>query len=106
MRKKVVFISGAYRNGSHQGIEDNIQHARREAIKLWQQGYVVLCPHLNTAHFDGLCSDGVWLDGDIELMIRCDAVYFLNNWQQSVGAKQEYEIAKERGLELLFEASD
>lgn len=100
---KLVFISGAYRNGDWQGIEYNIQHAKREAIKLWKAGYAVICPHLNTAHFDGLCEDDVWLEGDLEILKRCDIVYFLNNWQNSSGAKIEYDVALKMNKELMFE---
>ena len=54
---EVIFISGKYRGD----VDYNIAHARKEAIALWQKGYAVICPHLNTAHFDGLCPDEVWL---------------------------------------------
>jgi len=100
---KVIYIAGAYRNGSEWGLVENIRHAEREAIKLWQNGYAVICPHKNTAHFGGLCPDGVWLDGDIEILKRCDVIYMLSNWQSSVGAKRELEVAIENGLEVRYE---
>ncbi len=45
----------------------------------WDGGDIVgmaLCPHKNTAGFGGLpgCSDDMWLQGDLELLRRCDAV--------------------------------
>lgn len=100
---KLVFISGAYRASTKEGIEANIQKAKQAAIELWQQGYAVICPHLNTAHFDGLCPDEVWLDGDIEIMRRCDAVYFLNRWIDSEGARHEHYVAHAQGLELMYQ---
>lgn len=33
----------------------------------------------------------------------CDIVYFLNNWEDSKGAKMEYEYAKHLGKKILFE---
>lgn len=33
----------------------------------------------------------------------CDAVYFLNNWQDSIGAMQEYAYAVKNGKQLLYE---
>lgn len=96
---KVVFVSGKYRGD----IAKNIEHAKQAAIRLWQQGYVVICPHMNTAFFDGLCPDEVWLAGDIEIMKRCDAVFFLDNWQDSEGARAEMAIAQDLGLEILYE---
>ena len=100
---KLVFISGAYRNGGYAGVETNIQHARKEAVKLWQMGYAVICPHLNTAHFDGLCPDDIWLKGDLEILKRCDVIYMLNNWHNSQGAKAELELAQQKGLEVIYE---
>lgn len=33
----------------------------------------------------------------------CDAVYMLNNWEDSPGAIREYEYAKGKGKEIMFE---
>lgn len=100
---KVIFISGAYRNGTEWGLVENIRKAECAAIQLWQQGWVVLCPHKNTAHFGGLCQDRIWLDGDIELLSRCDAIFMLRNWEQSEGAKVEHETAKQLDKEIIYE---
>jgi hypothetical protein len=97
--KNVVFISGPYRGD----VQSNIQKAKDVSIKLWQQGYIVICPHLNTANFDGLCSDQVWLDGDMEIMRRCDIVYFLKAWRESAGALKEYSEAVKLNKILMFE---
>lgn len=96
---KVVFISGKYRGD----VKANIEHAKQAAIKIWKSGDVALCPHMNTAFFDGICPDETWLEGDIELMKRCDAVYFLSNWQDSEGAKVEYNLAQNLGMEIIYE---
>lgn len=98
---QVVFISGKYRGD----VDTNIETAKQAAIKLWKAGYAVICPHLNTAHFDGLCPDEVWLDGDLEIMKRCDAVYFLDNWIDSEGAIKEMEIARQIGLTIMLGGS-
>lgn len=100
---KVVFISGPYRAPDMYGIHKNIMAARKAAIELWKQGYAVICPHMNTAHFDGILPDETWLNGDIEIMKKCDAIYFLKTWRQSAGAKAEYQIALEHGIECIFE---
>lgn len=33
----------------------------------------------------------------------CDAIYMLTDWEDSKGAKEEYEIAKSLSKEILFE---
>ena len=102
---KIIYIAGAYRNQTEWGLVENIRHAESEAIKLWQEGWAVICPHKNTAHFGGLCPDDTWLEGDLEILKRCDAVYFLSNWQESEGAEAEYNLAVKLNKELLFETA-
>ena len=50
---QIVYLAGPYRGQTHYDIELNIREAEYVAIKLWQAGYAVICPHKNTAHFDG-----------------------------------------------------
>ena len=100
---KVIFVSGKYRASSESGVVENIRKAEAVSIMLWQAGWAVFCPHKNSALFGGLCDDSVWLEGDIEILKRCDAIYMLFNWQDSVGAKEEYRIALDLGLEIIFQ---
>ncbi len=100
---KVIFVSGAYRANNIPDLQENICKARTEAIKLWQQGWAVICPHSNTAYFDDYCDEDVWLKGDIEILKRCDAIYMLKGWETSEGSKKEYNIAIEMGLEIIYQ---
>lgn len=101
---KVVFVSGKYRGKDWIEIEANIQKAKNASITLWKQNYAVICPHMNTAHFDGLCDDSIWLEGDLEILRRCDVVYFLSNWRESAGACMEHDEALHTGKEIIYEA--
>ena len=96
---KLVFISGKYRSD----VDTNIENAKRASIELWKQGYAVICPHLNTAHFDGLCPDEVWLEGDLEILKRCDVIYMLKGWEKSTGAVAEYRLAYKLGKEIMLQ---
>jgi hypothetical protein len=80
-----------------------ISHAKRESKKLWQKGFAVICPHLNTAHFSGICNEQNFLDGYLEILKRCDAIYVLNNWRTSVGTKAEIKLAQELGKKIIYE---
>jgi len=106
MSKKVIFISGPYRSESEWGLEENIRHAQSASIKLWKDGWVVICPHLNTAHFGGVCPDSVWLEGDLEILKRCDAIYMLNTAHHSVGAQAELMAALTWGKEVIYEGKE
>lgn len=103
--KTVIFISGKYRGKTTKEVELNIFLATEASKKLWKLGYIVICPHLNTSHFDGICEDDVWLNGYLEILKRCDAIYMLNNWLQSEGAIKEYELAEKIGIKILFQSS-
>jgi hypothetical protein len=61
---------------------------------------------MNTANFDGLCPDQVWLQGDLEILRRCDIVYFLKDWKLSEGSRAEYQEAVKLKKELMFEWLD
>jgi hypothetical protein len=100
---RVVYVSGPYRAPTLEGINNNINNARIAAISLWKQGYAVIAPHLNTAHFDGVVSDAAFLTGDAEILSRCDAVYMLRGWENSIGARAEHDLANELGLEIVYE---
>ena len=103
---KLIFISGPYRANTEWELITNIRHAEAAAIKLWQEGWAVICPHKNSALFGGICDDSVWLKGDIVMLKRCDAIYMLNTWKNSTGATLELRVAKEDGLEIYYEKLD
>jgi len=101
---KLVYIAGAYRgDGKLDTIYENIQTARKYAKKYWELGYAVICPHMNSALMDGVCDDKIFLDGDIEILKRCDIIVMLPNWEQSDGATKEVYEAWENGLEIIYE---
>ena len=112
---KVIYVAGKYLGNSDWETSLNIHHARLAAWRLWQEGWAVICPHLNTAFFGGVNErdkdnpDGdwrKWIKGDLELISRCDAIYMLNNFRDSKGAKFELEKAQELGKEILFEVKE
>lgn len=51
---------------------------------------------------------GSWLEymrRDIKLLADCDGVYMLHNWQESVGAKVEHQLAQGLGLRIYYEGA-
>ena len=96
----LLFIAGPYRADTPDGVEANIMAARAVAVDVWARGHIALCPHLNTAHFEDDIpdNDGAWLNGAIEMLLRCDGVVLLPNWEQSKGARNEEVTARRNGL--------
>lgn len=103
---KVIYISGKYRDarGIYYVLE-NIRAAEEAALEVWAAGGVAICPHKNTAGFDGAfnLSEHTWLNGDLELVRRCDAIYMLPNWVDSEGAAKERAEAERIGLPVLYD---
>lgn len=103
---KIAYIAGPYRSTSASGIMTNIRNAEKIAIEFWRKGYAVLCPHKNSAFFDGLAPDSVWLEGDLEFIRRLipgtDVIIMVPGWTESEGAKAERELAMSLGIEILY----
>lgn len=102
---KVVYVAGPYRakSGAHDAsvyneIEENIRRAEAAAIRLWDAGFGVLCPHLNTAHFEVKCPSvgtEAYLETDLQLLESCDILYLLPGWHKSSGSIGEEHRMKE-----------
>ena len=100
---QIAYIVGPYRAKTIYEIKENIRRAEQYAVKYWQLGYAVICPHKNSAFFDGIVPDQSFLDGDIEIIKRCDIVVMTPGWEKSSGSVNELEFAKELGLTIIYE---
>jgi len=105
---KILYISGPYYSDIPGGVAENVWAAAKAAIGFWKQGWAVICPHLNTAHFENFIKDPrVFLRGDLEfikrLKVGVDGIYMLKNWKASYGARCEHRLAKRMGLEIYYE---
>lgn len=113
---KVVYIAGPFRctNAATRrtdmwGVHCNVIRAMEIALEVWRHGAVALCPHGNTAHFQdasGIADDNIWLDGDIELLRRCDAVLMVPGWQVSSGATAEKKYAEAQHIPVFESLED
>lgn len=97
-RLPVIYVAGQYRAPTPWQILANIRRAQEVALAIWRLGAVAICPHANTAMFDGEAPDEVWLRGDLELLRRCDAVVVVQGWERSTGATAERALAVDLGI--------
>jgi hypothetical protein len=106
-RDKVVFICGPYTGESIFEVTANIERARTYAVKYWQLGYTVICPHLNTQFFDILTDipEEAFLQGCLELVRRCDILVAIDGWLSSPGARQEIDLAISLSKGVLYDNS-
>jgi hypothetical protein len=96
----IIYIAGLYSGN----INENIANARKAAIGVWESGNVAICPHLNTAHFeiDASLDHDDYIEGDLKILARCDAILMLHNWKASKGAKIENQFAMEHKIPIFY----
>jgi len=106
---ELIFVSGKYGGKTKEETIRNIVCADVAAAKLWRRGFAVFSPHLNTALFDWDYPDiprEVYLEGDLEILKRCDSIYMLKGFKQSEGAMAELRLALKLGLKVYYEEAD
>lgn len=91
--KKTIYIAGKIT-----GCEDYVQLFDDAHGKLHIKGHIVLNPCILP---DNLKSHKDYMTICKAMIEVADAVYFLENWTDSKGAKEEYEFATEKGKEIL-----
>jgi hypothetical protein len=105
---KLAYVAGPYRGKSKNRIINRLQvisniiEARKVARELWKMGYAAICPHSNSALFDGIVRDDVFLWGDLEILKRCDIIVMVPNWLSSSGAVDEFCLAEDKGILIHF----
>ncbi|KKK88572.1 hypothetical protein LCGC14_2741790 [marine sediment metagenome] len=101
---KLIYIAGPFRALTAWQIIKNIFRAACVALDAWKAGFSVHCPHLNNGIFQGELPESVWLNGDKEVVKRCDALLLVEGWEKSEGAKDEMRLAQE--LEAVANADE
>ena len=102
----LVYLAGPIRPKGDQTLESNINNAKSIALELWKKDYTVISPHANSDLPISLADKEVealrWLNGDLDIIARCDAVVVLPGWEESAGTKGEIEFAKERNIPITY----
>lgn len=102
MKLKLIYIAGPFRAPDQWKQFQNIRRAETLAFEVWKLGAVAICPHLNTMHFQDALPDKVWLEGDLEIVRRCDAMIMVDGWEDSRGAMKEKTLAHKLGIPVFF----
>lgn len=99
----VVYIAGKFRGANPWEVHRHVCEAEIWAFEVAKKaGCMPLCPHTNSAHFDGTITDQFWLDGTLELLTRCDAVFLTPNWTRSRGSQAEARLALKIGIPVFI----
>lgn len=103
---KMIYIAGKYTDARGEWYQHlNIELAKRVARHFWKKGdYAVICPHANSA-FMGDSSPSnweMWLEGDLEMIKRCDMIVMLPNYKDSAGALKELAFAQSYNIDITY----
>ena len=105
---KLAYVIGPYRDASEYNVRLNIRSAESAALDLWHEGFAVICPHKNTAGFNGArgLPDYTWLKGDIEMLKRCDFAYVVGDYRTSQGSLAEIRFCEENNIPVYYSMDD
>lgn len=111
MQIKLVYVAGPFRAKSAYvegcqdmfAVQENIMAAMKLGLEVARvPGLFPVIPHANTMFFTAAAPDAVWLDGDLEMLARCDAVIMTTDWKRSSGATAEHSFAINRGIPVFY----
>jgi|ERR1035437_3297483 hypothetical protein len=102
----LIYTAGAIRPKYGQTLQGNLKIAKDIALELWKDGFAVICPHANTDLPMEMAEKEMdtvrWLDGDCEMIARCDAVLVIPGWEASAGTRGEIEFAEKRNIPVFY----
>jgi hypothetical protein len=107
---KVVYVAGPFRCASEYvkgqqdswGIQSNVMRAMALALDVWRLGAAAITPHANTMFFQNAAADNVWLDGDLAILAKCDAMLMTPDWERSSGARAEHAFAVDHNIPVFY----
>ncbi len=98
-----LYICGPFRAPTKTEIKANVKVAEETALKYWQLGYNVYCPHLNSGRFHGKVKDELFLTAALTELASSDIVAVLPRWRKSVGSRAEHKLALQLNKVIWYE---
>lgn len=99
----LIYVAGAYKGDT----VANTAKAEEISIALIRNKWNVFTPHKNTFGYekyeDHELSESTWISMDLGMLERCDALYVINNWRESLGTQTEICFADEHGIPTFWE---
>ena len=104
--KPVAYVAGNYTNGgkcTDEEAERNRDILRYYSTIVNKLGFAVICPIENDlwAYERKLITYDECLEKDFAIMSKCDLVVFCPGWEESKGAKMEYEFCIKNNIPFL-----
>ena len=101
----LIYIVGPLRAENSYLVEQNVRKAESVSLELWKLGFAVICPHMNTRNFVNVLGDNdkTFLEGDFEMIKRCDGVFCLEGFRKSEGSLAEVKCANVNNVPVFDE---
>ena len=103
-RDLFVYISGPMTAKHGYSIEENVAAGVKVYLECLALGIPAFCPHLSGAFPTAWTALDwqKWIDYDLAVIERCTHVLMMPRWEQSAGAKHEYDYAKSIGKPVVY----
>lgn len=100
----LMYIAGPYSHETEAGILDNIDRAARAGLDCCRAGWACHIPHKNFAgfHVNQDVSYEAWMEKDLAILSKCNALLLIEGWSSSKGASREFQFAEEHGIPHFF----
>lgn len=98
---KLFYVAGPLNSGALNEVERqaNILNSERVQRAILLAGAAAINVLSSNRYMEDLgFSFEQWLEMDEEILSRCDAVVFVEGWQNSKGARREYHFATAKGI--------
>ena len=106
----IVYVAGPYRGKSKFYLLNRYQRFRnamcawKVSVQLWNMNVMPFCPHMNSFWMDKKVNNlNVFIEGDLKVLKRCDAILMLKGWENSEGVLIEIKFAKENNIPIFYD---
>lgn len=103
MRRDVfVYISGPMTANEHKTIEEHVAAGVRAHLELLKAGIPNFCPHLSGIYPTAWTAlrHEEWIAYDLAVIDRCTHMVMIDGWEQSKGARAEFQYALTRRMPI------
>lgn len=97
-KQLIVYISGAI-----SGTTDYLERFEKAETELKSEGYTVINPAKINSFLPNTTTWEQYMEIDYKMLDICDAIYMLDGWVYSKGAKAEYEYAVEHHMSVMYQ---
>lgn len=95
-----------YISGKITGTNDYLERFNRAESKLIDLGYDVINPALVNSMLPKTATYQQYIKMSLCMLEMCDTIYMLKDWEDSKGARLEYEYAKANGYKIIYESEE